>query len=633
MNYWEFRQPAAAISGGSRRSSPIGEKLDQLFRSGIKHVTSFVPWHAVETDISHSLVRFLQAATERNMTVSLVLTPELGLHYPNSGLPKDLISDDCTARSNNGGKVVVNLPPNIFALPSFFSQHFNKRLHGYLVKMDSLLCDLDKTDPKISRNLSVVFSGGFWKYYNSAVPGPSGDFSPTASTAFRQEVERFFDDREFGNESPGTPKWKDLGLDSVNRRWFNQQAEEVFRGKVLHVFGRRAQTNQAGLARRTREVEIFTPEADPAFTYSKLLSELASGNPDAVRLSGLISAAATRCSSVAGSAYPPFFHWSSVGNWSSLPDSEKQFVLMKSFLLAAGRGGGVFMDEADWFSLPQAFRARMENLAELFTRGDIKIEHKAFYLSPHAWSACGPLWAELSRQNGFWSQVTADVEVAAHQTNARLVVVDPEYVFTRETVEKLSVLARRGLTVAIPKSHLFSAQARKELEYVTSQAPRIDITLGLHYKLYVVGEGKIVIYETQRDLLKADSAGVVKFIKDMLAVSEICEQVCVSDRSLTVVPAKLSSGDTAIFVLNESRRAVSGNIVFPRVVEVSDFADIFSSAVPVVPATIDSKTKGATAFSSRFSVEVGAFGILSLLLKEIKKTVRAAPQKSHELHL
>ncbi|MCM2323229.1 MAG: hypothetical protein NDJ90_08195, partial [Oligoflexia bacterium] len=47
VNYWEIR-PAL-----------MGARLDGLLRRGITHLATFVPWQAVESDISHSLTRFL----------------------------------------------------------------------------------------------------------------------------------------------------------------------------------------------------------------------------------------------------------------------------------------------------------------------------------------------------------------------------------------------------------------------------------------------------------------------------------------------------------------------------------------------------------------------------------------------
>ena len=137
FNYWEIR-PAL-----------IGARLDELIRQGITHITTFVPWQAVESDISHTLVRFLQAVSDRKMTVDLILTPEVGVHYPNSGLPKDLMGAKSRAQSAEniathvgGASIDVTLPPNGFRSPSLFSPEFTKRYYSFLSRMDSLLADL-----------------------------------------------------------------------------------------------------------------------------------------------------------------------------------------------------------------------------------------------------------------------------------------------------------------------------------------------------------------------------------------------------------------------------------------------------------------------------------------------------------
>src|SRR4051812_36777340 len=92
VNYWETRP------------TQIGAKLDELLRHGVNSITSFVPWQAVESDIAHTLSRFLSAASERKMDVTLILSPELGVHYPNAGLPKDLIARSEIASQDVDGK-------------------------------------------------------------------------------------------------------------------------------------------------------------------------------------------------------------------------------------------------------------------------------------------------------------------------------------------------------------------------------------------------------------------------------------------------------------------------------------------------------------------------------------------------
>jgi hypothetical protein len=133
VNYWE------------RRPRVMWSRLDELLQQGITHIATFVPWQAVESDISHTLTRFLQAVAERRMTVSLIITPEVGIHYPNSGFPKDVIQrKDCLAQ-NQSGPIAVSMAPNAFPLPSLLAPEFQKRYFSFLSRMDSFLGDLGRS--------------------------------------------------------------------------------------------------------------------------------------------------------------------------------------------------------------------------------------------------------------------------------------------------------------------------------------------------------------------------------------------------------------------------------------------------------------------------------------------------------
>ena len=130
VNYWEISP------------SRMGPHLDDLLCKGATHMASFVPWHVVETDISHRLFKFLQAAAQRKMTVSLIVSPELGIHYTNSGLPKDFVTKkENTAIDSKGAAVLSHLPPNSFQVPSLFSVDFSKRYYSFLSRVDTLMGD------------------------------------------------------------------------------------------------------------------------------------------------------------------------------------------------------------------------------------------------------------------------------------------------------------------------------------------------------------------------------------------------------------------------------------------------------------------------------------------------------------
>ena len=116
VRYWEI-QP-----------SQMGAYLDDLLEKGVSRVASFVPWQAFESDISHSLLRFLQAAFERDFDVALFIFPEPGVHYPYASFPKDLVvQSEHLARNSNGEEFYAHIPPTAFCLPSPFSPEFSKR--------------------------------------------------------------------------------------------------------------------------------------------------------------------------------------------------------------------------------------------------------------------------------------------------------------------------------------------------------------------------------------------------------------------------------------------------------------------------------------------------------------------------
>src|SRR4051812_42126112 len=95
VNYWEIHPTL------------IGTRLNELLKRGFSQFATYVPWQATESDISHTLTRLLQAAAERRMNVHLILSPEVGVHYPNSGLPKDIVSNkENMAHHSQSGEVM-----------------------------------------------------------------------------------------------------------------------------------------------------------------------------------------------------------------------------------------------------------------------------------------------------------------------------------------------------------------------------------------------------------------------------------------------------------------------------------------------------------------------------------------------
>jgi len=608
VNYWEIRP------------SLIGARLDELIRQGVSHIATFVPWQVVEADISHALTRLLLAASEKKMTVSLILTPEVGVHFPFSGLPKDIVSrQEILAKHSEDGPVMANLPPNRFALPSISAPEFTKRYSSFLARMDSLLADFSRTYGKSLDSIQVILSGSFWKYYrgphqsySKPFDGIGGDFSSSAMLEYRHRVEYFYAHPEFSDPNPAAAnRWKTRAMEDVNQRWFNQQSEAVFRQRTFHQIRRKA------MGAPVREVELFTPEADPGLTYVHFLQTLAGGHGDFAKLSSLIDESAAFASMGASATAESFIHWSSLGSFHSLADSEKQFLILKSLLIMGGMGGGILIDEDEWFSLSRSFRTRAEAFARAISRGELSLLSRVFYLTPHLWSNAGPLWTHLSEKLGYEARKIASLDVLAGERDATLLIVDPKFVMTREVIQKLTAWARAGRVLVLPKTDLYTESARAEFDVILeryergTQARRMEIDLGVRYRVHHLGvglgDGQVVVHDVPPVLAhssESNHAGQM-FISAMLGLAGLEEYCKISDVRLTRIPLWVKNGKKlGLFVMNGTRRQIAADVIFPRSVEVSDLA-------VAVSATSSSRNKTPVP-AHRFTLEVPPNGVLPL---------------------
>ena len=625
LNYWELCPTLGGTAASFTKKSPLTEKLEELAREGITQIATFLPWQAIETDITHALPRFLHAAAERKLKVSLIVNPELGVHYPNSGLPKDMVRTPTELALHCDQLPMTSaLPPNLFALPSLFSADLGKRYYSFLSRVDSVLGDLGRTHPHSVKNVTLITTGSFWKYYRSAqrstlspFAGPAGDFSPAATVIFRQRVEQFFSQREFQDPTPiSANRWKTKAMDEVNRRWFFQQAEDVYKHRSFQMLRKKA-----GFL-NIREIELYTPEADPGFLYSHMLQELSGGNADWARLSTLVDHAASRSSFGSASVAGPFVHWTSLGGFRSLADTQRQFLILKSLLLMGGQCGGILLDEADWFSLSHAFRSRVSTIGKMIQYGQLQLDTSIAYFSPHSWSGGGVLWDELQAQMGVEARMLASFEALQRRAETRLTIVDPTMVITREVLERLIRWAETGRTVALPRSTLYTESARAELEKLAATSRRMDINFDIPYHLYFVGAGKLALYEWDSSLMKTSSRALVQaFVASIVALSgvnKLCKSATGKVQTIPLRPkpksaaATIETGGRSIFIFNETSLASNTELQFSAAVAISDFATTFAR---LEKGQSLANSREAVEHSSSFALDLAPCGIAALALE------------------
>lgn len=596
----------------------MGARLEDLLRKGVTQIATFVPWQVFETDITHSLLRFLQAATERSMKVTLIVTPEVGVHTAYSGLPKDLLKDH-SALAQDQSEFVLNLPPQAFALPSLCAPEVSKRYYSFLSRFNVFLADLKRTLEGRSPSAELLVTGSLWKYYRSAkfsatspFSGPSGDRSRSAAVSYRQKMDEYYSQpetrAEFSEGAAGIQKWRTQAFDSVNAQWFHQLAEDQFRARSAELIGRNV------LSLPVKQVELYTPEADPAYAYTGLFQMLTSGRADFSTLVRLLDALSSRSTVFSGGEIPPWVHWTSLGAHLSLTDAERQFLMLKSLLLFGGRSGGILLEDREWFGFSQTFRSRVERLALALRERRIRSRAKGFYLGPHVWGAGAALWSEISAALGTSARYAAATD--AVQEHSKFVVVDPAFMLTRASVDRILRHAKEGMLCVLPRSQFYTESAKRLLERAQSMDSRpVEMSLGISYRLSRYGTGRILVYEMAE---KASHESIREFISAVLSLADI-EEVCkLSDSRLSAIPMSIAGPvlKTGLFVMNPSGRSVAADLLFPEDVQISDLA-------ASLRAMDEEKGSGATAkeanaaqeLGRRFSLEVPPCGVLPLALR------------------
>jgi hypothetical protein len=602
VNYWEF-----SASSVQERSA---EMIERLQASGVTQVATFVPWQAFESDIAHRLMKFLTVAHQKKMPVNIIITPEVGVHYSYSGLPKTLMTrDEAIALHEHGGAVSYCLAPNLFLLPSMLTDHFQKRYVSFLTRFQSLLGDLHSSSRNIGQDITITITGSFWKYYRSprytaidAFGGSGGDYSKRANLSFRSFLDASFKDSECADPSPASAqKWKTSAMDAVNRKRFSQKMEDEFRLRTQQMMMKAIPASQV------RQTELFTPEADPANLYSNLLQTLAKGNGDFGSLSRYIDQSVFRVGrqDFEGQSDPaqPWFHWTSLGGFQSLSNPEKQFLFLKSLLAAGGRGGGVYLDEAEWFAFSETFRRRALGVVQMIKEKRLSYRPDIGHWVPHLWSEAGTLGELLNHRHHRQSLRSTDLNRICDELGSRtLLVVDPEQMIRLRDLQRLFDWAEQGGVLALPRTPFFTARAKRELETRQGLAEKIEFNVGTTYSVSRQGRGSVVVYDPPIDGDGAHSAWK-SFLDSLISFSEIQPSIRFSDRRLDALTLDHSGGDgKAVFILNGTGRKIEADVFFDRSAEVVDLSlllDGGSSVLNSEPAR-------------RFHLNVPPCGILPL---------------------
>jgi hypothetical protein len=601
VNYWE------------KPSSELGPWLDSFLTSGVRRLAALIPWHCFETDLTHSLRRFIQAAAERQIQLLLIPSLEPGVHYPYSGIPKEWVcSWDTLGTHVRGSPIMMIGPPQIFGVPSFFQPEFLQKYYQHLSKIDALLADLGRSDERVVECVSVGLSGSFWKYFRApedAVESPffgrAGDYSQHTAQGYRKHLEHFYSQREIQNTDPTVvERFRSTGYDDVNRRVFYQQSEELFRIKQNQCLSKRS------LQRSNVQLEICTPEFDPAYLYSSVFSAITGQGLGFERLDQIIEEASVRRSTFEGMKVQPWVRWTALGGFEKLNDAEKQYLIFKSLILFGGAGGGVFLDELIWRCLKSGFRKKLDSLASDLSSGLVRIPSRALYLTHHLWSDFGSLWTELMRRTYPWSSAVSSVDGVVADREADLVLIDPQVILNRETVARLISLTKTGKIVAFPKARVYTDAARRELDTAFKSSQIIEMDLGVRYQILPLGEGKLILYEipdVRGEAFGELYASIQTFLGGLTTLAGIRSpcRVVQGGKGLLLLPLRTTEG-MGLFVLNSQAETVDVTIEFRSERKVFDY---FSKH--------NRETENEGVNLKQLELQVPSYGILALAVETL----------------
>lgn len=616
------------------------ERLQSLAASGVKRVSAFVPWAHFETDIHHSFKKFLKAAVATKMKVRLLVLPSLGLNYPYSGIPKDILQNQGNIALSHDGRPILNLAvPHIFCLPTFFSPEVVKRFGNFLLKINTILQEVFH-EAGDSDFCEIIISDGLFPYYQSKSAGVEfvGDFSAAQILAHRE-----FLDREYTGSAGEA--FKNQSYDLQNRHRFLTHMEKNLQEKSELIFSRKNSHC------RISKIKLVNLECTPALMEQSLLCEMFDAKPSVERYFEALLA----CTETGKSVF-----LSSAGTLRRFSEKERAFLVMASLICggdvmlnahfsgsasvqADGKGAqasnipsaqslaGAGTAEVSGLSL--GFISKLKSLSNMLLKGDFSLHKQVTFL------ASGPLALHPEILTSARALAPSLFEVSSlpleqkvrEDVSRKLFCVDPGVVLRLIDVVQLFGLAQAGKVVVMPTAFNASdenklnhtnyfPEAQDQLDRFRKTQRPIRINMGVSYEVYEYHSGFIVFYDAAaftktKEVLPGSNANekimeLNGFIKAMLNLSEV-GPICFADDSRIKVgffkrtaqgsavttPNGSPEPEYILFLMNPTPEHLTTKVQFNQSVALSAFPTIADA--------------GAME-GDEFELQVPALGVLSL---------------------
>lgn len=548
VNYWEIK-PAQYET-----------KLQEIALQGVRKVSAFIPWAHFETDLYHSLKKFLKAAFNARMEVRLWILPELGVNYPFVGIPRDLIQNHASIAVDRAGKVLYNIAaPHVFPLPSFASSIVSKRLESYLLKLGAVFQEAF-TEVDNDRFCEAMLSNSLLNCYKNVGPVAHedwGDHSAATVLPYRD-----FLDEEYVTpqaDSEDIEHFKLPFYDLQNRHLFFSRFEKELKEKAAFLLKKKCPKLTCAYS------NALNPECDPHVSSEALLSEVYAVKPPLFHYYQSIVRSSIRGEKV-------FFN--DFGAFRNFSDVEKDFLYSSSLIYTGGLR--LSFEEFSKLTNCDSMVSQTVNALQSMKEKNYSLLKNAVYLAPSQSPLTQEAFQKFNHINlGHFSLCSMN-EFLDEPGDGRLIFVDPKMILKPSEFSVLLTQAQKGKTVVLPQplSEGFSLRnyARPaSLQYEQFKKMREPLTMnwGLGQKVYAYDDGFAVFYDAEifwkenssSEALQPLNGGLSLFFNGVLGLSEQ-ELACTAQMGVDLVFYSSPNSDKkTVFVLNPSPKTRKARLV------------------------------------------------------------------------
>lgn len=402
VRYWESN------------SKEIFAVIDRIRDSGATAVAAFVPWSHLETDRHHLLQKLVKQTAASGLSLRLVITPELGIGFPNGGVPDELLRErQNLAQDRLGHPFYACVPPNIHPLVSLLAPAVFQRYGHFLLKLTQELQEVFTEG--FRADVELIVSDSLFKHYrNTGLAAlDHGDFSL---------------------------RHLQFGAGYKKEEWTPALAERIFHSRAFDFLQSRfAKFSNVKVVSRN----LFARDS----SHGRLLEELVGSGPNHADLFRDVVRARASCS----------IAW--LDDLFRLRDRERNFLVSSSLVIF----GEAWLNEHDYFSLSEGFRAKMHKLVKGFSTDETTLSRPAIALSQNRF-APARISALLQDKLGValkFKTTLGDIDPQERKTTKLFVVEEGFSLELRQTLELLSFVRERDCTLVLFRSSLCESGLRE----------------------------------------------------------------------------------------------------------------------------------------------------------------------------